>query len=363
MDPATAQEASTPLASAATPLRPTPSIVVVTQDDGDSFRRALARVAASVTVVNSVAEGIERIDTSTTGVIVDAPLQSRSAEEALEMLAAKDEARALPVFIAVRDDFSNARAQALYDDGATAVVAWPEEVLLLPRLVSELADVSLADHESADVDDALSEATRARLCVDPELAKLECDVKDGVAFVRGSLDSLWKVRRLRQRVSSVPGIVAFDLRGLDVDAPSIADEVLATTLRTTLSGTSDVEDQTVSVAVHDGVATLAGVVDSKRRLRRVIALAEDVRGIREIINHVSISSDAAQTGRDQADTLQSRVSSAFPDASVVVRVFGGIAVLSGSVSTLAQRAEIEEAVEDFDFIQRVVNKVDVTRRD
>ena len=362
MDTATAQPFSAPLASAEPPVRPVPKILVVTKDDGGSFQRALVRVAATVRVVHSLKEGLEQLDSATTAIIVEAPLASRSAEEALDVLASKIEARALPVFIAVDGEFDDSRAQSLYDDGATAVVAWPEEVLLLPRLLSELSDVSLADHELADVDEALSEATRARLSVDPDLAGLDCDVRDGVAFVRGSLDSLWKARRLRQRLSSVPGIVAFDLNGLDLDVPSLADELIATTLRTTLAATGDVEEQTVSVAVHDGVATLAGLVDSKRRLRRILTVAEDVRGVRAIENHISISADAAATGRHRADTLQSRISSAFPDAGVVVRSFGGIAVLSGTVATLAERTEIAEAVEDFEFIRRVVNKIEITRR-
>lgn len=344
------------------PSRPTPRVLVVTEGDGADFLRALSGLDTTVRVVDSVEAAIDALSQHTTAIVIDAPLPHHSAEEALDALAAVDEARLRPVFVAVTGDFSDARAQRLYDEGATAVVSWPAEVLLLPRLLSELSDVSLADHEKASVDAALTEATLARLAVDPDLADVGCQVRDGVARLNGRLDSLWKARRLRNRIASVPGIVALEDGGLELHIPSVADDVLSTVLRTTLAATDGVDDSTVSVTVREGVATLAGVVESKRRLRRLLDVAETVRGIVRIENLVTISKSGAEVGHDHAETLQSLVDGAFPSSKAVVKAFGRIAVVSGTAATLAERTEIEEALEDAGFIDRVVNKMDVARR-
>jgi len=336
--------------------------LVVTESDGAAFLRALSGLDTTVRIVDSVEGAIDTLSQHTTAIVVDAPLAGTSAEQALDALAAADEARLRPVFVAVKGDFPDARAQHLYDEGATAVVAWPAEVLLLPRLISELSEVSLADHEKASVDAALTEATLARLAVDPDLADVRCEVRDGVARLSGTLDSLWKARRLRNRIASVPGVVALEDGGLDLDIPTVADEVLSTVLSTTLAATAGVDDSTISVTVRQGVATLAGVVDSKRRLRRLLDVAETVRGIVRIENLVTISKSEAEVGHDHAETLQSLVDGAFPSSNAVVKAFGRIAVITGTAATLAERIEIEEALEDAGFIDRVVNKMDVARR-
>lgn len=339
-----------------------PHVLVVTSGDAETFRRSLSSLDTLVTVVPSISEAIETLDGATSSIVVDAPLTSPTAEEALEALAGVDAARRRPVFIAVHGDFSDDRALRLYDDGATAVIAWPAEVLVLPRLLSELADVSMADHEDTDVDTALTEAIEARLAVDPDLAgRVHVRVHDGVARLDGTLDSLWKRRRLRDRIAAVPGISALDQGSLTLDVPTVADDVLAATLRTTLAATAGVEETTLSVTTRDGVATVAGVVDSKRHMRGLLRAAETVRGIRRVDNHVTISADAALEGRDHATTLQSLIDPAFPHSDVTIKAFGRVAVLLGSSPTLAERIEVEEAVEDAGFIQRVVNKIDVER--
>ncbi len=337
---------------------PRRELLLVTHRDSASFQRALEGLDADIRTVDSVEAAVDALGHQTAGVILHSPLAHKSAEEALTLLASLDEARRRPVFVAVGEGFDDDRAQALYDDGATAVIAWPQEILLLPQLVNELATVSLADHEAASVDEALSEATQARIDLDADLASLiRCQVRNGVAHLHGTLDSLWKHRRLVDRISAVPGVVAVVEFGLEVLAPSVADDALSTALGTTFAANTKLEDQTVSASVADGVVTLAGVVKSKRQLREAVRLAESIRGVARVDNHVCISPGDAVVGQDHAATLQKLVDQAFPKSSAVVKCFGPVAVVSGSAPTLAERVQIQECLEDAGFIERVVNKV------
>jgi hypothetical protein len=87
-------------------------------------------------------------------------------------------------------------------------------------------------------------------------------------------------------------------------------------------------------------------------------VAESIRGVGRVDNHVSISPGGAVTGQDHAATLQKLVDQAFPNSSAVVKSFGAVAVLTGSTPTLAERIEIGEVIEDAGFIDRVVNKLE-----
>ncbi len=335
-------------------------LVLISEGEGANIQRALARLESNVRLVRTPEDAVAALSNLTAGIILDAPLHDRTAEEALDSIAQVDVARRIPLFVVVDADFSDGRARTLYDAGATAVISWPREVLLLPRLISELLDVSLADHAEASIDTALTEATLARIAVDADLADdVTCTVRNGVAVVEGAVDSLWKLRRVIQRISLVPGITSIDDRKLSLNVASVEDRALEESLRTMMAVAPSVEDSTLSVSAQDGEVTLAGVVDSRSARRRLEQMVEGVQGVHSISNLLSVSSKGVETGKDHADALQNLLDRAFGQAKVTASVFGSVAVLTGNAPTLAARTDIVEAVEDAGFVDRVVDKIEV----
>jgi osmotically-inducible protein OsmY len=126
-----------------------------------------------------------------------------------------------------------------------------------------------------------------------------------------------------------------------------------------LRNTTTVDDATVSVAVHGGTVVLAGTVADRRELRRVLDLVANVVGVRGTMNSLVVSSSARHEDRTAARRLNALLSSRFPGEGIEAKVFANVAVLSGTVSRLWRRHEIEKLVDQASSITRVVNKIDV----
>jgi hypothetical protein len=200
-----------------------PALVLVgPTEETKHVQRALEEIRLLVELVDDVDAALHRIGRSTFGVLLFADREGGVDEVA--RLRGSDLAEGLPLFVVVPEACSDRRARMLYRAGATVVFAWPSEVLLVPKVIAELIDVSAQGSTPQWNDAALAASVVARL----ELAEgigpgVLVKVQDAVAEVGGVVDSPWKRRRVLRILAQVPGLRSVNADGLQVvSEPSAA---------------------------------------------------------------------------------------------------------------------------------------------
>lgn len=115
------------------------------------------------------------------------------------------------------------------------------------------------------------------------------------------------------------------------------------------------------MSVENGGARLAGSVDSKIELRRIVDLIKHVKGVRSVDNLATVSPSARRSDRSLANRVNNGLSGMFATENVTVLIFGNIAVVSGKAKSLATKRKILRYLDDTDGIERLVDKVVVRR--
>jgi osmotically-inducible protein OsmY len=277
-------------------------LVIASAERAEHVVRALEGLAAAPRPVGTGHEAVARVTADTIAIVVDTASRSGGAdtepspESQLEALASDARTAALPVLVVVDDDFDDERARGLHTAGAAAVLAWPSEVRLLPGLVLELSDASLAVRRTQPEDAALGDAVGARIAVDATpAAELRCEVAGGTAILRGETDSRWRAHRLVELVGNVPGVEHVEARGLHVIPPVVPDEELERTVRDVIRSAMGDAITGVEITTCAGEVILAGTLDSDEARRRLEGVVENVPGVIRLDARITVLDADAST--------------------------------------------------------------------
>jgi osmotically-inducible protein OsmY len=127
-----------------------------------------------------------------------------------------------------------------------------------------------------------------------------------------------------------------------------------------LAWDSAVDASAIGVAAKSGAVTLTGFVDSYAGKLAAERAAKRVRGVRAVANDVQVrlrlDRSDEEIASDAALSLGMRLM--LPE-DVQVVVHGGHLTLTGSVSSLFQRAVAEEAVHNIKGVKSLVNRIKV----
>ncbi|MGH0030289.1 MAG: BON domain-containing protein [Myxococcota bacterium] len=331
---------------------------------GDPSRRekvaaSLASLRLRLAPCDGVDDALRAVDLDTVAIVLVPPL--RNAEptaEPVRALRSDPRSGKLPLFVVLPDQTDARSVRRLYAEGATAVIEWPREALLLPRVVLELLAVAPRPRSARPIDRALARAAMARLrLVEGVGADLRVGAFDGVLHLRGSVPSLRLKETLVSFAEHVPGAKGVAARGLEVDGAGSSDRTVARRVRSLLGDI--VEGDTLSVSVNDGHVVLMGTVEDRSAFEQVVALLSSVRGVRAITNLTRESPARRRRDHDVARSLQKAVEQAHPGARVRVAVLGDVAVVTGEVDRINTRTAIERRLRCEAEIARVVDKLEV----
>ncbi len=200
-------------------------------------------------------------------------------------LRAALDGRSMPIVVVAEPGSANVDVRAAYDAGATAVLQWPTEVLLVHDLLRELLELPEPAETHAPADGALTEAVAARLRLDKILAdRVSCRVFAGAAVVRGELASSWEHDRLIRLVEAVPGITHVIDHGIAIRPRMVPDDELDDTVASVVRSTGNVEARALETKVADGVVTIAGhaAVETATRVRNAVRAIPGVRRVCDV---------------------------------------------------------------------------------
>lgn len=117
----------------------------------------------------------------------------------------------------------------------------------------------------------------------------------------------------------------------------------------------------LEVHVTDGVVTLGGTVDSLLARERSFAVAEGIRGVRDVKGRVEVvPEDAPKDGRIEADAYKALSFDPITrDAPWQVTVKDGVVTLGGTVGNYAQKSAALQAVSSLRGVRDVNDEVQV----
>jgi osmotically-inducible protein OsmY len=308
---------------------------------------------------DSVDDAIATPELEVVGVVLVPPLPEASCETTLAALRADSRTRRTPVFAVLPEDAPTRAVRSLYAAGATAVLEWPREALLLPRVVLELLSVAPQPRPVRPGDRSLARAASARLrLVQGVGEELRVAASDGVLHLRGSVSSLRLKETLLEFASRIPGVRGIAASTLRVGPTGVSDRTVGRRVRGLLSGI--VEGDTLSVSVNDGHVVLMGCVGDREAFLQVVGLLSSVSGVRALTNLTAESEARRRHDHRVASSLQRAVEQSHPNVQVRVAVLGDVAVLTGRVDLVATRSAIARRVRCEDEVSRVVDKIEVT---
>jgi osmotically-inducible protein OsmY len=326
----------------------------------DSVQSALEPLKAKIERTPWVAGLFDTLDRSTLGVVMVPRLPGTRLAHAVRACRGSDWGRTGGVFVVLFDDSTDRRVRSLYKAGATAVLEWPRDAVLFASLVAETKGIEQARGKATDADAALGRSVRARLrlaCSMPSELRVSC--RDGVVHAAGPINGLWLRSLVAEHIGRVPGVRQVVTEGLFVPNSGLPDVAVSRAVRGLLRTMPTAGEESLSANVERGFVTLAGSISSRRDLDDVLRAISDLRGVRGIENLVVVSPQQRGDDRAVARRLQGAVSRLFPDEEVTVKVFGGVAVLQGTVAESAARRRVEAIVAADEDADRVINKLTV----
>ncbi len=194
-----------------------------------------------------------------------------------------------------------------------------------------------------------------------KVEKVGVHIDSGVVHLTGEVDSYPEKMAVERAVKRVPGVTAIaqEMKVRLLDEYERNDEDMAGLIGNALEWNVSVPHDDVKVTVQDGWVMLDGTVDFWYQRNAAEEAVRNMVGVKGVTNRVLVKpSPTPQNLKEQIERNMVRV--ARLDArQVEVEVTSGKAILTGTVSTVAERDEAERAVCTAPGISEIENKIKV----
>ncbi len=139
------------------------------------------------------------------------------------------------------------------------------------------------------------------------------------------------------------------------------DETIKENIEAHLCWDSCLETSGVDVEVKEGNVVLKGVVPSLRSRAVAEEDARSIRGVREILNLLSVEPELEATDEEITSAVRSMLdwTSDIGASGIRVRTRGGVVLLEGSVETFWEKQRAAEIASDAIGVRDVINELTV----
>jgi osmotically-inducible protein OsmY len=138
----------------------------------------------------------------------------------------------------------------------------------------------------------------------------------------------------------------------------IQDKEIVEAVETMLSVDDAVSSHLIDVSVANGIVSLSGSVDNLLASDRAARIAESIRGVRSVINRISVSGPSLSDAEVKTRVAEALMSDPATDAcKPAVEVSGGSVILSGTVESWAESTLSEAVVKGVSGVKSVKNQI------
>jgi osmotically-inducible protein OsmY len=186
-------------------------------------------------------------------------------------------------------------------------------------------------------------------------------VRNGIVTLSGQVDSYYKKRSAEEAAKKVSGVkaIAEDIQIGVSPFYAKSDTEIAEAILNALKWHIAVQDEKIKIKVDGGNVTLQGEVDWDFQRRSARKEIEGLAGVKSVTNLIRVKPKVT------AADVQSKIESAFQRAASInsrkikVDVVGSKVILSGSVTSLAEKEEAETSVWNADGVMQVENNLEI----
>lgn len=166
-----------------------------------------------------------------------------------------------------------------------------DDAWMIPGVQEVRNELTVQSWGALPEDAEIQESVRNALRWTPELevANEGVTVDGGTVTLEGSVDALWKKLRAEGLVLNIAGVLNVKNRLVVAPTHRPADQAVGEAIVTALARTTDVNPDTLDVAVENGIVTLTGSVPSIEARRHVQRAALYTGGAVDVRNQLTVS--------------------------------------------------------------------------
>ena len=179
------------------------------------------------------------------------------------------------------------------------------------------------------------------------LRPVEAEVKDGVAILTGTVESLYEKDRAVALTETIRGVRAV-VDQIVIEQQNRSDDELHSDIVAALQIDPAIDAADISVSAKNGNVTLDGVADSHVVKSLSSQIAKSIRGVKEVTNYLKVKPSESRSDEQIRNEVVRRLKSDVWVTSDLIRVSvnDGLVSLSGVVATVGEKhvAEVDALV-------------------
>ncbi len=150
--------------------------------------------------------------------------------------------------------------------------------------------VKFPEHVSVPEDEALRQKVQDRINADSRLVwdELKIRVEDGIVFIAGVVDALWKVEEAEEEVSEILGVRGIENNMVVAPAAQVGDDILTQRIRDTLTQDPTIDTKKLVISSQEGEVNIAGSVNTWAEHQAIHRLVMRVQGIKNFTDDLII---------------------------------------------------------------------------
>jgi len=184
-------------------------------------------------------------------------------------------------------------------------------------------------------------------------------VKNGVVTLSGIVDTYSKKMMAEKAAKKVSGVKAVAL-DIQVGVSPIfkkTDSEIAETVLNALRLHTAVQEDRIKIKVENGIVTLEGDVEWEYQRKAAKSAIENLPGVRDVLSYITVKPRVAASDLEQKINAAFHRSASIDAEKVTVETIGSKVILKGTVRSMAEKDDAEDAVWAAPGVITVENKL------